>query len=503
MNSLSVQRSRLRIFAIIALLCASAGLAFAGSATWLQDPASGDWNTPTNWNPATVPDGPSDVATFSVSNQTNVTVTSSTSSITVDSIVFQPDASPFTISSSSAFATLLITGAGVINNSSVTQNFAINAVGHDQGAIDFSGSATAGNAIYSEAGGAARNSFGGTTSFFNNSTADTASFFVGGGTVSGADGGGVLFFENATAGSAIFTINPGMVMGATGGHVEFANSSSAGRATLFANGGQNAGGGTIFFLDDSKGGQANVVLQGNGTLDLTLHNSPGVTLASVQGDGLVALGSSRLTVKPRQKVPFSGVISGAGSLAMGGKGTYDLTDANTYTGGTVIRAGTLLADNTNGSATGSGSVNVDSGALGGTGTIAGTVTVGSNTSGNGSFLVPGTSVRQPGTLTIQSSLTFASDGFFNVGVSRGPVISQVIANGVTIQSGAQFAFFNNRGVTVPVGTVFVLINNTAATPIAGAFENLPDDLVFTDHGNTFQVDYEGGDGNDLTLTSIP
>jgi len=146
---------------------------------------------------------------------------------------------------------------------------------------------------------------------------------------------------------------------------------------------------------------------------------------------------------------------------------------------------------------------VVSGALGGTGTIAGMVTVGSNTPGNGSFLVPGASISQPGTITLQSSLSFASDGFFNVGLGRGLAISQVVANGVTIQSGAQFAYFNNRGATVPVGTVFTVIDNSAATPIAGVFDNLPDGLIFTDHGNRFQVDYEGGDGNDLILTSIP
>ena len=494
------QLFRFATIATLALLCGSAGLAFAGSATWQQTPATGNWNTAANWNPATVPNGPSDVATFSVSNRTNVSVTSG---ITLDSIVFQPDASGFTINTSSEFAGVLINGAGVINNSAFAQNFFVNAAGHDQGALDFAGSASAGDAIYSEGGAAVGNSFGGTTSFFNTSTAGTATFFVNGGAANGAAGGGVIFFDSSTAGSAIFTINPGMVAGSTGGHVEFGHSSNADHATLFANGGQNGAGGTVFFLDDSKGGLANVVVQGNGTLDLTLHNVPGVTLTSVQGDGLVALGSSRLTVKPKLKVPFSGVISGAGSLAMGGKGSFELTNANTYTGGTVIKAGTLLVDNTTGSGTGSGAVNVVSGALGGTGTIDGMVTVGSNTPGNGSFLVPGASISQPGTITLQSSLSFASDGFFNVGLGRGLAISQVVANGVTIQSGAQFAYFNNRGATVPVGTVFTVIDNSAATPIAGVFDNLPDGLIFTDHGNRFQVDYEGGDGNDLTLTSIP
>jgi len=167
-----------------------------------------------------------------------------------------------------------------------------------------------------------------------------------------------------------------------------------------------------------------------------------------------------------------------------------------------VKAGTLLVDNASGSATGTGPVLVDSGAFGGNGTISGPVTVGSNTSGNGSFLTPGQSFTRPGTITLLGSLTFATDGFFNVGVARNAVASRVNANGVIIETGAQFAFFNTRGVAVPAGTVLILINNTSATPIAGVFDNLPNGLVFTDHGNTFEVSYEGGDGNDLTLTSV-
>ena len=47
-----------------------------------------------------------------------------------------------------------------------------------------------------------------------------------------------------------------------------------------------------------------------------------------------------------------------------------------------------------------------------------------------------------------------------------------------------------------------MIDNTAATPIAGTFSNLADGSTFTSNGNTYQVDYEGGDGNDLTLTIV-
>jgi hypothetical protein len=53
-----------------------------------------------------------------------------------------------------------------------------------------------------------------------------------------------------------------------------------------------------------------------------------------------------------------------------------------------------------------------------------------------------------------------------------------------------------------LGTVFTAIDNTAATQIAGPFSNLPDGAIVTVGSNTFQADYEGGNGNDLTLTVV-
>jgi hypothetical protein len=51
--------------------------------------------------------------------------------------------------------------------------------------------------------------------------------------------------------------------------------------------------------------------------------------------------------------------------------------------------------------------------------------------------------------------------------------------------------------------MFTVIDNTAATPIAGTFANLADGSTITIGSNTFQAGYEGGDGNDLTLTVVP
>ncbi len=105
-------------------------------------------------------------------------------------------------------------------------------------------------------------------------------------------------------------------------------------------------------------------------------------------------------------------------------------------------------------------------------------------------------------LTIQSALTFNSDATYNCGLNTKSVVAdQLIANGVTIDD-AQFSLLGRGGLTLAPGTVLIVINNTAATPIAGTFANLPDDSTFTTHGNNFQANYEGGDGNDLTLTVV-
>ena len=58
----------------------------------------------------------------------------------------------------------------------------------------------------------------------------------------------------------------------------------------------------------------------------------------------------------------SGVISGAGSISKTGPGTLALTGANTHAGGTVLSAGTLLANND--TAFGTGTLTVQGGAIG-------------------------------------------------------------------------------------------------------------------------------------------
>ena len=99
--------------------------ALAGSATWNLNPTSGDWNTAANWTPATIPNGPADIGTFSSSSRTSLSLSAATE---VSEIVFNPGASAFTIApkASDQVNVLTISGAGITNNSGITQNLATN-----------------------------------------------------------------------------------------------------------------------------------------------------------------------------------------------------------------------------------------------------------------------------------------------------------------------------------------------------------------------------------------
>ena len=286
--------------------------------------------------------------------------------------------------------------------------------------------------------------------------------------------------------------------------MKFYNIGHGENATLTANGGVNGGeGGSIQFYDNSGGGMASVAVFGNGSL-VNGHKWSQVTIGSLEGDGLVFLGANGLIIGSNNRsTQFSGLIQDDGSLTKIRNGTFTLSGANTYTGVTTIEAGTLRVDNQIGSATGTGTVNVNAGTLGGGGIITGATTVGTG-DGTGSLLAPSVGNNRPTTLTIQNALTFKADGAytFNLDTKKAKA-DQVAANGVTIQSGAQFTFSAVANKRLQTSQAFTAINNTSATAISGTFANLAEGSTFSAGRNKYQVSYAGGDGNDLTLTVVP
>jgi hypothetical protein len=150
-------------------------------------------------------------------------------------------------------------------------------------------------------------------------------------------------------------------------------------------------------------------------------------------------------------------------------------------------------------------VNVQTGTLGGKGVISGAVTIGSG-NGSGAFLAPASGTNVQATLTTQSALTFNADATYTCTFKANRNRTRtdtVIANGVTINSGATIALSGQTQGRLATGLTLTLMSNTSADPISGTFSNLPDGSIVTINGNNFQASYSGGDGNDLTLTVVP
>ncbi|MGH8093429.1 MAG: beta strand repeat-containing protein [Chthoniobacterales bacterium] len=358
------------------------------------------------------------------------------------------------------------------------------------------------------------------TNFFNSSTASNATLVAEGARVSADSNGEIDFYDQSTAENANITVQGGnfgrldfyddsTAANATitnGGFMDFGDSSSAGNATIVLQS-PVGDGNTTFFDGSSSGGTAALQILGASTLDIEIHNVPGLSTGSIAGDGTIQLGQRNLTVGTNdQSTTFSGLIedqSTAGSLSKVGLGTLTLGGANTYAAGTTVTAGTLLVNNTTGSATGTGPVQVNAGILGGGGIISGAVAIGTGR-GTGAYLAPAAGTTGNRVLTVQSGLTLKSDATYTdtfIATAGGARVDEVIANGVTIKN-ATIALEGIVQGRLRQGTVLTLISNTGANPISGTFQNLPEGAVVVVDGNNLQASYAGGDGNDLTLTAV-
>ncbi len=141
---------------------------------------------------------------------------------------------------------------------------------------------------------------------------------------------------NVTSGTDVF----GGVLGVSGNSNFVLDKEGAGTLQLTNTGnlyslGTTINGGTLAVDNNAELGTAGVTITfGGGTLDLTAAGfSSGRTVTLNAGGGTVQVDTGTSTL--------SGIISGTGALTKTGPGILLLTNANTYSGGTVISGGNI------------------------------------------------------------------------------------------------------------------------------------------------------------------
>jgi len=248
---------------------------------------------------------------------------------------------------------------------------------------------------------------------------------------------GTLNLNNAAApGSGTFTINGGTLTNTSGAAITLSNNN----AQIWGGDFTYAGGSGSSNLNMGTG---SVTLTGNRQVQVSGSTST-LTVGGAIGDG----GNNYSLTK---------VGPGVGTLILSGN--------STYTGGTTINAGTLLANNTTGSGTGTGAVTVNNtGTLGGTGFInsgANNITI--NSGGN----ITGGTNGTVGTLTLTAN-TLVIGGTNLVDVN-GATADRINLTGNLDITGATIDF--NTAVS-PTAASYTLIMYSGT--LTGTFTNILD-----------------------------
>jgi len=195
-------------------------------------------------------------------------------------------------------------------------------------------------------------------------------------------------------------------------------------------------------------------------------------------------------------VNATGIGNGVLALAKTGAGTQSLRGTgNTYSGGTMISMGTLLANNASGSATGTGTVGVSgTGTLGGGGTVTGAVTV-----ENGATLRGGDGFSTSATLKASGGVSLLDGSTIALTLGTGGVTDHssidFTGGAVSFDSDQVFRFNTLAAGTYTFDNILVAVGADPDTSLWDALSLNPNvaSAIFT---------YDGANV-DLSITFIP
>jgi autotransporter-associated beta strand protein len=246
---------------------------------------------------------------------------------------------------------------------------------------------------------------------------------------------------------------------------------------------------------------ANVNVRKSGYLLLNSNPNLGVpvsTVGTLSGSGTAYLGptNASFTVNNTANCVFSGSIGGSGSFAKSGNGTMQLTGVNYFNGPTTVSGGLLLVDG----GLAKTSIQVSSGALGGTGAT-GPVTLGGTGSispGDGPSVSPG--ILNVGNFSSGASGTETFQVELN-GPNPGSGYDQLSVQG-TVNLGNRLTLNASLNFSSWLSNTFTIIKNDGNDPVLGTFRNLSEGSTISIGGQQLVISYVGGDGNDVVLTQI-
>ncbi len=236
--------------------------------------------------------------------------------------------------------------------------------------------------------------------------------------------------------------------------------------------------------------------------DLYVYNLSGGTMVfgALRGETGATMSAATYNVGyNNQDAVFRGLFIGASSINKYGEGRWTLTNANEYSGITTLYGGTLVVSNTSGSATGTSSLMIRTGAtLDGSGRVTGTVSIlsgglrkGSNTlsgslrvygngtlsgegnlNGNitfydGSIIAPGND--GVGTLTCQRSVALHTGSVLNLELDKNGGNNDLLVSGSTLTLAGTLNITELNGLALEAGDSFKLFD---ASTIEGSFTGI-------------------------------
>lgn len=311
-------------------------------------------------------------------------------------------------------------------------------------------------------------------------------------------GAGTFVFANGRATfSGSYTNDKGFVINSSGFTSIITFAGTGGTGPIVFNGGSNSTSGFAYTT-------AANLNSGPITIQNASTNAPTIRiLGNSSINNVINLNGSVIAeVSPAITATWAGVLNGNSTLTKTGTGTLVLSNnSNTQTGPVTVNAGTLAVNGNLASSTNAVAVN-STGRLGGSGTIARSVTVNS-----GGTLAPGNS---PGMLTIDGNLTLASGSAFNVelnGTTIGTGYDNITVTGasraVTI-TGSSLVATTTLSPPSPSDLMFVMILSDSSSILTGNFAGIAPNGFVNVVGSgselySAQVSYTGDSGtNALT-----